>query len=67
MTQRSCGLLAALAVTRLLGSLLVGVSSYDPLTFATVACLLLLAAFIACYIPAHRAMRLDPLEALRYE
>lgn len=61
------GLLAALAVTRLLGSLLVNVSSYDPLTFATVACLLLIAAFVACYIPAHRAMRLDPLEALRYE
>jgi ABC-type antimicrobial peptide transport system permease subunit len=54
------GLLAALAVTKLLASLLVGVASYDPLTFATVAALLILSAFIACYIPAHRAMRVAP-------
>ncbi len=40
---------------------------YDPLTFITVAFLLILAAFAACYIPAHRAMRVDPMEALRYE
>ncbi len=61
------GLLAALGVTKLLSSLLVGVTSYDPLTFAAVAFLLILAAFVACYIPAHRAMRVDPMEALRYE
>jgi predicted permease len=61
------GLLAALGVTKFLTSLLVGVSSYDPLTFAVVAFLLIAAAFLACYIPARRAMHLDPLVALRYE
>jgi putative ABC transport system permease protein len=61
------GLLAALGVTKFLTSLLVGVSSYDPLTFAVVALLLIAAAFLACYIPARRAMHLDPLVALRYE
>jgi predicted permease len=61
------GLVAALAVTKFLSSFLVGVTSYDPITFITVAVLLILAAFIACYIPAHRAKRVDPMEALRYE
>jgi predicted permease len=61
------GLIAALAVTKFLSSFLVGVTSYDPITFITVAVLLVLSAFIACYIPAHRAMRVDPMEALRYE
>jgi ABC-type antimicrobial peptide transport system permease subunit len=61
------GLVAALAMTKFVASFLVGVTSYDPITFVTVAFLLILTAFIACYIPAHRAMRVDPMEALRYE
>ena len=61
------GILAALGVSRVLASFLVNVSSSDPITFLTVAALLLAAAFLACYIPAHRAMRVDPMEALRYE
>jgi predicted permease len=61
------GIVAALAVSKFLASFLVGVSSYDPTTFLTVAALLLAAAFLASYIPAHRAMRVDPMEALRYE
>jgi predicted permease len=61
------GLVAALAITKFLASFLVGVTSYDPVTFAAVAALLSLSAFIACYIPARRAMRVDPMVALRYE
>jgi predicted permease len=59
------GLVASLALTRALSSTLFGVSATDPLTFTSVAILLLLVALLACYIPARRAMRTDPLTALR--
>ena len=61
------GLAASLAVTRLMSSLLFGVKAADPFTFLGVALLLSLVVLAACYIPARRAMRLDPLIALRYE
>jgi ABC-type antimicrobial peptide transport system permease subunit len=61
------GVVAGLALTRLMTSLLYGVAPSDGLTFVSVSMLLLLVATLACAIPAMRAMRVDPLEALRHE
>ena len=63
----SLGFVTVAATSRLMKSLLFGVTSSDPLTMAAVAVLLTLVALLACYIPARRAMKVDPLVALRYE
>jgi ABC-type antimicrobial peptide transport system permease subunit len=61
------GLAGAFGLTRVMASLLFGVSTKDPLTFVAVSGLLIAVAFIACFVPALRATKVDPLVALRYE
>jgi putative ABC transport system permease protein len=67
MAGMAIGLGASVALTRLIESLLFGVSARDPLTFVSVSVVLLVVVFAACFIPALRALRIDPLTALRYE
>ena len=61
------GLIVALIVTRLMAGLLYGVRPSDPVTFAAVALLLIGVGALACYLPARRAIRVDPMAALRCE
>ncbi|MGH9621688.1 MAG: FtsX-like permease family protein [Bryobacteraceae bacterium] len=61
------GIALALGLTRLMGNLLFSVSAADPLTFAAVAIVIALITMLACYIPARRAVRVDPMLALRHE
>jgi len=62
-----CGLVAALALTRLMSALLFDISPMDPITYAGVSIVLILSAWLATYWPARRATNIEPLEALRAE
>jgi putative ABC transport system permease protein len=61
------GVLASFALTRLMVSLLFGVSAVDPKTYLAVSLLMAIVALLACYVPARRAMSVDPIRALRHE
>ena len=67
MAGAAIGLLASMAASRLLSSMLFAVSPKDPETFLAVAFLLISVALAACYVPARRAAKVDPMVALRYE
>ena len=60
------GVLVSLALTRAVSSLLTGVTATDPATFVAVGLLLAVVTLMASFIPAHRAVRIDPMDALRY-
>jgi putative ABC transport system permease protein len=62
-----CGLVAAAGLTRMVSALLFGVSALDPLTYGAVSVVLVAAAMVAGYIPAHRATAIQPVDALRAE
>jgi len=63
----AAGILGAFALTRLMIGLLFGVTPIDPATFAAVVLLMMAVVFVACFVPARRGMRMDPMAALRYE
>ena len=67
ITGVAIGIAAALGLTRLIANQLFGVSAHDPVTFIALAILLAMVALLACFLPARRAMRVDPMVALRYE
>jgi ABC-type antimicrobial peptide transport system permease subunit len=67
LTGVALGILASVGLTRLIGSMLYGVQATDLLTYGGVVGVLVLAAALASYIPARRAMKVDPMVALRYE